>query len=113
MKLIQYATLIPLINATLIVPKKLCKDCKFFIANEKKCMKFGDLDLVTGEKDFESASFVRAKYDKCGEHAKYFEENNLKFLTVPYYFTLAHWYWYPLIFTYGAWIYATIQTIHK
>jgi hypothetical protein len=113
MKLIQYATMIPLINATLIVPKKLCKDCKFFIANEKQCMKFGNTDLVTGQQDYDYASSTRNNNHKCGEDAKYFEENNFKFLTVPYYFTLAYWYWYPLIFIYGAWIYATIQTIHK
>lgn len=108
MKFIQYATLIPIIRATLITPKKLCKDCKFFIANEKRCMKFGDTDLVTGEIDYKYAANIRDNKDKCGEDAKYFEENTIKFLTVPYYFTLAYWYWYPVFFIYGAWIYIII-----
>ena len=108
MKFIQYATLIPIIRATLITPKKLCKDCKFFIANEKRCMKFGDTDLVTGEIDYKYAANIRDNKDKCGEDAKYFEKNNFKFLTVPYYFTLTYWYIFPAIFSYGAWLYIII-----
>lgn len=111
MKLISFAMILPFINATLITPKKICKDCKFFIANEKQCMKFGDTNLVTGEQDFEFASLVRANDDKCGEDAKYFEKNNFKFLTIPYYFTLTYWYWYPVIFLYSCWIYATIHKL--
>jgi hypothetical protein len=109
MKLILFAMALPFINATLITPKKICKDCKFFIANEKQCMKFGDTNLVTGEQDYDYASSVRHDNDKCGEDAKYFEKNNFKFLTVPYYFTLTYWYWYPVIFLYSCWIYATIH----
>jgi hypothetical protein len=90
MKLIQYATIIPIIRAILITPKKLCKDCKFFIANEKRCMKFGHTNIVTGEIKHLYAANVRDDKNKCGEDAKYFEENNLKFLTVPYYFTLTY-----------------------
>ena len=108
MKFIQYATLIPIIRATLITPKKLCKDCKFFIANEKRCMKFGETNLVTGETDHQYAAIVRSNKNDCGEDAKYFEKNNFKFLTVPYYFTLTYWYIFPAIFSYCAWIYIII-----
>jgi hypothetical protein len=110
MKLIQYAIIMPIIRASLITPKKLCKDCKFFIANEKRCMKFGNTNLVTGEQDYDYASSVRHDKDKCGEDAKYFEENTIKFLTVPYYFTLTYWYIFPAILSYGAWIYVIIHT---
>ena len=106
MKFISFAMIIPLINAT---PKKLCKDCKFFIANEKRCMKFYDIDLVTGEKDYKHAFSMRSDNNKCGENAKYFEKNNFKFLTVPYYFTLTYWYIFPAIFSYGAWIYVILH----
>ena len=109
MKLIQYAIIMPIIRATMISPKKICKDCKFFIANEKRCMKFGNTDLVTGQQDYDYASSTRNNNNKCGEDAKYFEENNFKFLTVPYYFTLTYWFVYPLIFTYGAWIYVILH----
>ena len=109
MKLISFAMIIPIIRATMITPKKLCKDCKFFIANEKLCMKFYDIDLVTGKKDYDYASSVRHDNNKCGEDAKYFEENTIKFLTIPYYFTLTYWYIFPAILSYGAWIYAIIN----
>ena len=109
MKLIQYAILMPIIRATMITPKKLCKDCKFFIANEKRCMKFGNTDLVTGEQDYNYASSTRDNNDKCGEDAKYFEENTIKFLTIPYYFTLTYWYIFPVFLSYGAWIYVILH----
>uniref|UniRef100_A0A6C0DBU5 Uncharacterized protein n=1 Tax=viral metagenome TaxID=1070528 RepID=A0A6C0DBU5_9ZZZZ len=109
MKLISFAMLLPVIKTTLITPKKLCKDCKFFIGNEQRCMKFGNTNLVTGQQDYNYASSVRHNNNECGEDAKYFEKNNFKFLTVPYYFTLKYWYWYTLIFTYSAWIYVTIH----
>ena len=109
MKLIQYAIIMPIIRATMITPKKLCKDCKFFIGNEQRCMKFGGTNLVTGEQHYDYASSTRDNNDKCGEDAKYFEENTIKFLTIPYYFTLTYWYFYPVFFSYGAWIYVILH----
>lgn len=109
MKLISFAMILPVIKTTLITPKKLCKDCKFFIANEKQCMKFGNTDLVTGEQHYKLASYTRDDKDKCGEDAKYFEKNNFKILTVPYYFTLTYWYIFPAILSYGAWIYVILH----
>ena len=77
-------------NSILIVPKKLCKDCKFFIANEKRCALFGEEDLVTGEKDYQYANVMRMYDSDCGKNAKYFEINKYKFFTVPYYFILEY-----------------------
>jgi hypothetical protein len=109
MKLISFAIILPVIKTTLITPKKLCKDCKFFIGNEQRCMKFGNTDLVTGQQTYDYASYIRNNNKKCGEDAKYFEENTMKFLTIPYYFTLKYWFVYPLIFSYGAWIYVILH----
>ena len=74
------------VRPTLIKTPKLCKDCKFFIANNMECSRFGQVDLVTGKKTYEYARNTRIDEDKCGETAKYFEKNNFKFITVPYYF---------------------------
>jgi len=76
--------------STIIVPKKLCKDCKFFIANKNECSKFGELDLLYGKHDYKYAKKSRENNDLCGLEAKYFEENNFKFITRPYYFVLEY-----------------------
>lgn len=69
-------------------PKKLCRDCKYFIAHKSECALFGDTDLVNGSIDYEYASLARIYDKKCGEDAKYFEENTNKIVTIPYYFIL-------------------------
>jgi RNA polymerase subunit RPABC4/transcription elongation factor Spt4 len=79
-----------------IVPKKLCKDCKYFIAHKKECAAFGDTDFVNGEHDYNYAITARRNIDKCGEDAKYFEENTNKIITVPYYFILNIVKYWPL-----------------
>jgi hypothetical protein len=103
--LATFLTLIPSIRPTLITQKKLCKDCKFFIANNDQCAKFGSTDLVTGKNTYDYASSARNYDKKCGDDAKYFEENTMKIITVPYYFTLKYWYLYPMISVYMLWIY--------
>jgi hypothetical protein len=103
--LATFLTLIPSIRPTLITQKKLCKDCKFFIANNNECAKFGSTDLVTGKNTYDYASSARNYDKKCGEDAKYFEENTMKIITVPYYHILKYWYWYPTVFIYILWIY--------
>lgn len=85
------------IESKLIVPRKLCKDCKYFIAHKKECALFGDADLVNGKNDYNYAKTARNNEDKCGENAKYFEENNNKIITVPYYFILDNAYFWPFI----------------
>jgi hypothetical protein len=74
----------------------LCKDCKFFISEKNisigKCQKFGSLNLVTGEIQYEYASVCRVggettRYDssgnghdvpKCGYQGLLFE--NISFI---------------------------------
>jgi len=100
-----FLALIPSIRPTRITQKKLCKDCKFFIANNNECAKFGSTDLVTGKNTYDYASSARNYDKKCGEDAKYFEENTMKIITVPYYHILKYWYLYPTISVYILWIY--------
>ena len=102
MKISLLVVLILLINteSTRILPKKLCKDCNFFIAHKKECALFGDTDLVNGKHDYNYAKNARNNENKCGEEAKFFEENNNKIMTVPYYFILniaSYWQLTPVI----------------
>jgi hypothetical protein len=73
------------IRPSLINNNPLCKNCKFYIRNNQLCGKFGNTDLVRGYPKYESASNVRYAENKCGEKGKYFQKNNYKFITVPYY----------------------------
>ena len=68
--------------------KPICGNCKFFIPNKNECKKFGDVNIITGEYTYESATSVRNDEGKCGEYAIFFKKNNFKFITVPYYFML-------------------------
>ena len=68
--------------------KPICANCKFFIPNKNECSKFGDIDIITNEYTYEEAIIVRNDETKCGEDALFFEKNNLKFITIPYYFLL-------------------------
>jgi len=63
----------------------ICKDCKFLGANSQ-CKKFGDVNLVTGEISHTSAKYIRSDETKCGVKGVWFEKNNYKIITVPYYF---------------------------
>lgn len=90
-KLLSMAHLIHSIRPPPFPSKKLCKDCKFFIANNKECALFSDANIVTGDVSYEYALSVRNDKDKCGENAKYFEENQYKVFTEPYYFFLTYW----------------------
>ena len=78
-------------SSTLITPKKLCIDCKHFIANKRECAIFGDTDLIDGKNDYIYASSARIDEKKCGKEAIYFEDNTMKIITVPYYFLLEYW----------------------
>jgi len=68
--------------------KLKCADCKFFIPNKNECSNFGDINIITGKYTYEPAISVRNDEDKCGEYAIFFKKNNLKFITIPYYFLL-------------------------
>jgi hypothetical protein len=61
--------------------KKICANCKFFIPNKNECTKFGDVDIITDEYDYESAIEMRKDETKCGEDAIFFKKNYFKFIT--------------------------------
>lgn len=90
MKISKLYSILPILTfgrtRSLIHTTKICKDCKYFIANKIECGKFGDTDLVTGKISYNYARSVRMDENKCGEEAKHFEKNNFKIVTVPYYF---------------------------
>ena len=57
---------------------KLCRDCKFFrpasfFAPQNQCGAHYDLDLVTGERTWVSASLARNFEEYCGSRALNFE----------------------------------------
>ena len=66
--------------------KLICANCKFFIPTKNECSKFGSIDIVTNELNYEKALSVRKDDNKCGEDAVFFKQNYFKFITVPYYF---------------------------
>jgi len=103
MRIPAILTILSLVKSTLLTPKKLCINCKHFIANKEECAIFGDTNLVTGKIDYKYASSCRTNEGKCGEKALYYEENNYKFVTVPYYFCKV---WWPIILVVT--IYSTI-----
>lgn len=82
-------------NNKIVTPNKICKDCIYFIGNEKKCKYFHDIDLVTGDKTYKYASILRD--NECGQEAKYFKINKIKFITVPYYFLKDYWTLIPTV----------------
>jgi len=90
-KLYIFLAMLLFANSTLLTPKKLCINCKHFIADRKECAIFGETDLVTGEIDYSFASSARSNDKKCGEDAMYFVENEYKFITIPYYFSKTWW----------------------
>jgi hypothetical protein len=70
---------------------KICRDCKFYIPNNKECSKFPNVDLVTGRVTYNYASSLRTDEKLCGKEGKYFEKNHFKFITIPYYFIKEWW----------------------
>jgi hypothetical protein len=83
-----------------IIKRKLCKDCKHFIADKEECVLFGDTDLVSGKNEYSYAKNARKNEDKCGENAKLFEYNKNKIITVPYYFLRylsKYWPFFPVV----------------
>jgi hypothetical protein len=89
MKLISiyvFTTLLSHVRPSVISTKKICKDCIHFIGDNRECRKFGDTNIITGKVTYNSARSVREDKNKCGEDAILFEKNNLKIITVPYYF---------------------------
>jgi hypothetical protein len=100
-------------NALQIPNKKICRDCKHFIANDWNCAKFKDVNIITGKETFDSAHSVRNDEKKCGDAAKYFEENQYKIVTVPYYFLKEYWIFTPIIGLSAFYFYKLAEFFHK
>jgi len=92
------STMVSRVRPALLLTKKICRDCKYFIGDELECGKFGDQNIVSGKVSYPSARSVREDLKQCGENAIYFEKNHFKILTVPYYFLKSNW---PLILPTG------------
>lgn len=105
MKIGRLFTTLHIANSTLLTPKKLCINCRHFIADKMECATFGDIDLVSGKIDYKYASSCRYDKDRCGEEAKYYEENKYKAFTTAYYFCKD---WWPIGFVVAT--YSTIIT---
>lgn len=101
-------------NSSLITqPKKLCKNCKFFIPSNDKCKKFGEIDLVNGENKYMYANTARMTEMHCGHEATYFETNKYKIITAPYYFVIKQWPFLAMSSLFGLYIYAFIHTLSR
>lgn len=83
--------ILPFNNSKLVNTKKLCRDCKHFIANNRECGKYGNTNIITGIESYDDAKSVRYDKNKCDEDAKDFEKNHFKIITVPYYFLKDYW----------------------
>ena len=79
----------------IITHDRICNECKYFIANEKKCKLFYNVDLVDG-REYDRAVDVRKSNNKCGIDGIYFKRN--KFLFVKEALDILTT-WYPLFFT--------------
>lgn len=87
--------ILPFVRSKLVNTKKLCRDCKYFIANDRECGKYGITNIITGKESYDEAKSVRYDKNKCGEDAKDFEKNHFKIITVPYYFLKDYWLTLP------------------
>ena len=64
----------------------------------------GTVDLVNGKTDYNLAKYTRK--NECGQEGIYFEKNNYKIITVPYYFVKENSYLIFLsMFTILYWMY--------
>jgi hypothetical protein len=57
----------------------LCKNCIYFkheSYGSDKCIKFGELDVVSGKIEYDSAYKCRLDSKSCGMEAKYFQKRN-------------------------------------
>jgi hypothetical protein len=57
----------------------LCKNCIYFkheSYGSDKCIKFGELDVVSGKIEYDTAYKCRLDSKCCGMEAKYFQQRN-------------------------------------
>lgn len=51
---------------------KVCKNCKNYVANGERCKLFGNMNIVTGYKEYNMASFERSQSGNCGPEGKFY-----------------------------------------
>lgn len=54
---------------------KICKSCKFYEPTRERCKLFGNMNVVTGEIEYNFAAAERREQGECGSEAKYWSEN--------------------------------------
>lgn len=79
--------------------QKICADCTFFISNKKECSKFGNIDIISGNHEYEQAMDVRKDEEKCGQDAIFFKKNYFKFIPILYNFILENDLYFILLFS--------------
>lgn len=92
---------------------KICKDCKYYMADVKRCRAFSTTDIITGKKTYQDAYDVRKNETICGVDGIHFEKNRFKLITVPYYFVKSESYIIPIMCIFMAQIFIAILSIHK
>ena len=113
LNLFAFAILFSNCSPSLMPIKKICKDCRHFIADKAECRKYSNTNIIAGKVTYESATSVREDNVKCGEDAIHFEENNFKIVTVPYYFLKDKWI---IIIPFGLstlYVYAIFYALHN
>lgn len=55
---------------------KICKTCKFYEPTRERCKLFGNMNVVTGELEYNFAAAERREQGECGPEAKYWYQNN-------------------------------------
>jgi hypothetical protein len=113
MRLITFANILALSRGALPNTKKICRDCRHYIANEHKCRLFGDVNIVSGKEYYDDARDARRDDNKCGDAANKFEENHYKIITVPYYFLKEYWVISPVIDLSAFYIFCIMKLLHQ
>ena len=90
-KLLTALHMLSPLSAKPLHSKKICRECKHFVTYGNECKKFGDVDLITGIENYESARIVRGDITKCGENGTLFEKNDLLFIRNARDFALTYW----------------------
>lgn len=62
LNLFLFTTLFSRANTSVMPTKRICKDCRHFIANDLQCRKFGHADIVTGKLTYEYARSMQETF---------------------------------------------------
>ena len=54
---------------------KICKKCKLYLPNDERCKLFGNINVVTGNVEYNFASFERSYQGQCGTEGKYWTDS--------------------------------------